>query len=126
MKQPMQPIVKDSQGVARFKENAIVNHLLDAATSAGVCDMNSIACKEFSVEDREQFAQLIGYSLCGFAELSYVRDDTVDIADKFGEGGLSEAEAELHTLRGKLEKTRESVHRLATLLFQIHPDDLRE
>ena len=29
----------------------------------------------FSDEDRAQFAQLIGYKLCGFAELSYVTDE---------------------------------------------------
>lgn len=32
-------------------------------------------------EDREQFAQLIGYSLSGFADLSYVSNKTYNAAD---------------------------------------------
>jgi len=43
---------------------------------AGPYDLNDICILEFSEEDEEQFAQLIGYSLCGFEELSYVSDET--------------------------------------------------
>lgn len=49
----------------RFKENSIVRFLLDG----GPFDLNMLARMPFSVEDREQFAQLIGYSLEGFGEL---------------------------------------------------------
>lgn len=71
---PMQPFVMDGK-IVRFKRNAIVDHVLDAARKGGV-DLNSIACGAFSQDDREQFAQLIGYSLSGFHELSYVSDET--------------------------------------------------
>jgi hypothetical protein len=67
----MQPVVTVC-GVERFKENKIVSYLLDA----GPIDMNALAIMRFSNEDREQFAQLIGYSVCGFCELSYVSEDT--------------------------------------------------
>ena len=67
--QPHQPLV-DVDGVTRFKKNAIVEHLLDTSTS----DMNDLALMPFSNEDRVQFAELIGYSLSGFGELSYVSD----------------------------------------------------
>lgn len=67
---PVQPIVLDDHGVARFKANEIVRFLLDA----GPFDMNQLAIKSFSKEDREQFAQLIGYSVSGAADLSYVSD----------------------------------------------------
>lgn len=70
MEHPMQPIEKDDQGVVRFRENKIVGFLLDA----GPFDMNQIAKMPFSVEDRRQFAQLIGYSVCGYGELSYAED----------------------------------------------------
>lgn len=73
---PIQPLIMDEQGVLRFKKNAIVRFLLDA----GPFDMNKIALMPFSVEDREQFAQLIGYSLSGFSELSYVTDATYEQA----------------------------------------------
>ena len=73
---PMQPIFLDN-GIPRFKGNAIVRYLLDA----GPFDMNTLGVMTFSAEDREQFAQLIGYSVSGFGDLSYVNRDAVEIAD---------------------------------------------
>jgi hypothetical protein len=71
-KHPMQPLVKDTDGTVRFKANGIVTFLLDN----GPFDMNDIARKQFANEDREQFAQLLGYSLGGMADLEYVSDET--------------------------------------------------
>jgi len=76
-KHPMQPVVLDDKSVKRFKVNHIVRFLLDA----GPFDMNSLALMPWSDEDREQLAQLIGYSVGGFAELSYVSDETYDRID---------------------------------------------
>jgi hypothetical protein len=73
---PVQPLVHDARGTLRFKQNAIVLFLLEA----GPFDMNVLASMPFSIEDREQFAQLIGYSLDGFSELSYVTDETYERA----------------------------------------------
>lgn len=73
---PIQPLYLDENGTIRFKHNRIVSFLLDA----GPFDMNQLALMEFSREDREQFAQLIGYSLGGFGELSYVRNKTYNRA----------------------------------------------
>ena len=72
MKNPIQPLEKDSHGVLRFKENKIVRYLLDN----GGITLNDLATMDFSQDDSEQFAQLIGYSLSGFGELSYVSDET--------------------------------------------------
>lgn len=80
-KHPMQPIYRDKHGVVRFKENKLVAFLLDA----GPFDMNQIAMMNFSDEDREQFAQLIGYSVSGFGELPYAHDDAVAAADAIAE-----------------------------------------
>ena len=49
---------------------------------AGPFDLNKLASMPFDDEDREQFAQLIGYSLGGFSELDYVSDETYDRAEK--------------------------------------------
>lgn len=76
-KHPVQPLEKDECGTLRFKENKIVRFLLDA----GPFDMNQIAVIPFDNEDREQFAQLIGYSLSGFGELSYVSDEAYERAE---------------------------------------------
>lgn len=75
-KHPLQPLVKDEQGTVRFKRNKIVRFLLDA----GPYDLNKLACMDWSQEDWEQLAQLIGYSLSGFGELSYVTDKTYNQA----------------------------------------------
>lgn len=73
MDYPMQPLVTDEHSTIRFRANAIVRHLLDD----GPFSLNTIAAGNFTAADREQFAQLIGYSLCGFEELPYVSDDAV-------------------------------------------------
>lgn len=77
MTHPVQPLVVDEQGVVRFQANAIVRFLLDA----GPYDMNALSLMPFSDEDRAQFAQLIGYSLCGFGDLSYVSDEVFERAE---------------------------------------------
>lgn len=70
---PVQPLVYDEHGVLRFKKNAIVRFLLDA----GTYDLNKLTLMDFSDEDWEQFAQLIGYSVSGFSDLSYVSEETL-------------------------------------------------
>ena len=80
-KQPTQPIVWAKDGIIRFKENPLVRTVLDAATDGRRMSMNDLALMEFSREDREQFAQLIGYSVSGFGELSYCRPRVVAEAD---------------------------------------------
>lgn len=78
----LQPVIVAPDGVVRFRENAIVRFLLDN----GGWDMNHIARLDFSDEDRAQFAQLIGYSVCGWGELNYVQlamaRHADDIADR--------------------------------------------
>lgn len=73
-KHPIQPLVLDKYGVLRFKANEIVIHLL---RSSGL-GMNEIARLQFSREDREQFAQLIGYSHGGSSDLNYISQETLD------------------------------------------------
>ena len=76
-KHPIQPLVKSKDDVVCFKENAIVRFLLEDGRN----DMNRLARIPFSQEDREQFAQLIGYSLGGFGELDYVSDEIYNRAE---------------------------------------------
>ena len=76
---PMQPLVKGSDGIVRFKENKVVRFLLDKGKMHGV-DMNTLAIMPFDQDDREQFLQLIGYSLSGFEEMSSVRASSKDRA----------------------------------------------
>lgn len=81
---PTQPLKKDRLGTLRFKDNAIVRYLLDWATVRGM-SLNELAQLPFSNEDRVQLAQLIGYSLSGFGELSYVSDAAYARAETEGQ-----------------------------------------
>jgi hypothetical protein len=82
IKNAIQPTVRDDGGRLRFKENKIVSFLLDN----GGYDMNKLAREDFTKNDREQFAQLIGYSLDGYGMLSYVTDETYDTASILARG----------------------------------------
>ena len=63
---PLQPIGFVGN-VIRFRPNAVVMWLLDNKT-----DMNELARQGFPPEDRAQFASMIGYSVSGWGDLSYV------------------------------------------------------
>lgn len=117
MKHPLQFVTEDEHGVRRFTENKIVSWLLDN----GPFDMNDIAMGDFSREDREQFAQLIGYSVSGASGLSYMSADVIDMA--YGaETGLTE----IQILKQKLNDIRESLREPISELYCIHPDDLNQ
>jgi hypothetical protein len=78
---PIQPVYIDNQQVIRFKPNKLVQYLLDN----GGIDMNQLAMLRYDDSEHEQFAQLIGYSLSGFGELSYVSDKVYEAANKKAE-----------------------------------------
>ena len=122
MKHPIQSIELDKNGDARFKENKIVRYLLDN----GRIDLNKLACIDFSQEDREQFAQLIGYSLFRYGELSYVRNETYESACRMFEFGKTEAEAKIEIFEEIVKKTRLNLKEIVPIFFQIHPDDLHD
>lgn len=104
---PIQPIVDN-----RFVANKIVEHLLDNGND----DMNSLAVMQFSNQDRMQFAQLIGYSVCGFGDLPYANKETIETAIELAENKeKSELEVrnlELRLIIGNLEHTIEQVREL--------------
>lgn len=122
--QPIQPLEKDDHGVLRFKKNAVVSYLLDN----GGIDMNDLAVAatrhRWPREDQEQFAQLIGYSLSGFGDLSYVRDDTYEAASRMADG-VDEKDARIAALSEKLESIRGVMRSAAAQLFGVHADDLK-
>ena len=90
--QPMQPVIKDEGGILRFRENAIIRYIVDHAGDVvhpgapaidprtgrpyhqGRLDLGKLMTMDFPQEDREQFAQLMGYAISGYHELSYVSD----------------------------------------------------
>lgn len=122
MKHPIQPIEKTG-GVARFKQNKIVSYLLEVGQRNGA-GLNELAGMPFSQEDRTQLAQLIGYTLSGFSELSYVSDDDFKAAAEMEAGQKSEDKARIAALEKELKAIRKGIRGPVARLFGIHPDDL--
>jgi uncharacterized protein YceH (UPF0502 family) len=124
LKNPIQPLV-DVQGVTRFKANAIVRHLIDTHPA---CDMNTLARMNFTDDDRQQFAQLIGYSLSGYSELrSYVSDEAYSAAAHMADG-MDERDARVAALEQKIAELRAAADALrepVARLLEMHPDDLK-
>lgn len=77
---PMQPIHRTDSGVIRFRRNRIVDDIYEFARPRGL-GLNELAVRDYTPEERMQFAQLIGYSLSGYGELSYVSDDSLAQAE---------------------------------------------
>jgi hypothetical protein len=78
---PMQQIVIADDGVIRFRANAAVRALLNAAREGRRCNLNDLAMMELPPEDHMQLAQLIGYSVSGYGDLSYVSKKSLAAAD---------------------------------------------
>ena len=72
---PMQEVVRVGR-VARFRENKLVSMLLDVASKNGL-SLNDIAMlsAKGEVEDADviQLMQLIGYSVSGYGDLTYIQ-----------------------------------------------------
>ena len=87
MRNPIQPVIVDEDGILRFRRNVIVCALLEKSSRHGL-DLNELAkqfCDDEYADDRRQLAQLIGYSLSGFGGLSYVDDETYSAAEAMAE-----------------------------------------
>ena len=118
-KHPIQPL-EMIDGVKRFKQNKILGYLFDQ----GCIDMNKLAMIDFPQDDRQQFAQLIGYSLDGYSELSYGEDEVIASAELML-NGMDEKDARISYLSEELDVLRETLREPIARLFHIHPDDLR-
>jgi len=116
MKRPIQPIYKDKDGKPRFLSNKIVEHLLMLCKANGLCDLCKLSMLDFSNEDREQFAQLIGYSLNGFSELDFVSNETYSAAYKIYESGLTEEQARLEYQSETIDAVKSTVKDLNEIL----------
>ena len=74
---PMQPMQNK-----RFEANPIIENFIEDLNAVAIwCQLNDIDGKY-----QEQLAQLIGYSLNGYGELSYVSDESYDRAVKSLQG----------------------------------------
>lgn len=119
---PMQEIVTDAYGQRRFRENAIVHHLLALAGQHG-CELNKLERMSFSSEDKRQFAQLIGYTLDGYRELPYVDSISYQVACRANEGSVAPAYERLVAVEDALRSARAGMREGLAALYDRHPDD---
>ena len=99
-------------GMRPGRSNAIVQYVVEHTVQmvathpmhAGRLDLNALYTRNFPREDREQFAQLMGYSISGYHELSYVSDlsaaEASLLAEKIdpGAGGCRDDGCPIHSL----------------------------
>lgn len=116
--QPMQPVETAPNGTKRFRENKIVRYLLDN----GGIDLNDLARIDFPIEDRDQFTQLIGYSVSA----APLTSDMINAADTIEDEGVDNDRTRIVFLEAKLADIRESLKEPIADLFNIHPDDLAQ
>jgi hypothetical protein len=86
VKHPVQSVVVDPHGTYRFKQNPVVRKFMEMAQQGRKYDMNDAAMDYgngyFARNDMVQFAQLIGYSVAGWSDLSYVSDKDYEAAQR--------------------------------------------
>jgi hypothetical protein len=122
MDHPVQPLEVNEHGIVRFKGNSIVRFILER----GGIDLNTIAARSFSKEDRQQFAQLIGYSLSGYSELSYVDDKAFARAQAMLSAPNDPDKEYIKQLEQKLLRIKEALRYGLSELYGKHPDDFME
>ena len=123
---PLQPIYLDDDGVVRFKPNTIVDYLVSGGAKENIT-LNDLADMGFPREDWEQLAQLIGYSVSGWGDLSYVSANRRNAADAMVENPKDDPQtARIQELESTLNSLRSKLKEPIAELYGVHPDDLQE
>lgn len=119
---PLQPTRIDKHETLRFTRNRMVELCLEM----GPVDMNMLAILPFTQTERQQFAQITGYSVSGYGDLSYCDDESYRAAYENHKGKMTDAEARNVHLRKILIKLREQLAEPIAMLYEIHPEDLTD
>jgi len=110
-KHPIQPLIEDSHGTIRFKENKLIRRLLE---QSGI-SLNEIGLWDVSKDDFSQFAQLIGYSHDGYCGLEYADRIVADAAEQMCNYGMSEQDARMAALESRVKELETSIR---TILYE--------
>jgi len=124
---PIQPVVRDKHGVLRFKSNILVAALLEHGQKHGF-GLNELAGKYFErehIDDWLQLCQLIGYSVSGAGDLSYMDDGTYSAVLTMIDEGLTEKDARIASLEHELFMLKSALREPIARLYGIHLDDLK-
>lgn len=79
----MQPVIIDARGIPRFKANPIIELLRAEAADNGTNlhdVLTGYARGLYTQADVEQLYQLMGYSVSGYCELSFISDESAKAA----------------------------------------------
>ena len=80
----MQPVEMADDGVIRFKANKIIRWLYNLPKDRPIPDLNEISIIAQTSgweDDMVQFWQLLGYSVSGYGDLSFVPPEIIERAD---------------------------------------------
>ena len=112
----MQSVEIGEAGELRFRENKIVNYLLE---KSGIT-LSDLARLDFPKEDRDQFMQLHGYSVRN-APISFeLKNKAFDLH----ESGSETDRAKVEYLEKRITDIKEAFKHPVADLFNIHPSDL--
>lgn len=113
---PMQPVFIDNYGASQFKSNKIVKFLYEQLHGG----MNTLMQMDFTKNDRQQFAQLIGYSVSGYSELNYVDETAYLRAQAQAETNIENSE--LLALRARVNELEAAIRALNSAVGNIEEE----
>ena len=94
-KLPMQPVVVDRQGEARFIANKVVLHLLDQSGLS----LADVLSGDHPADDVSQFHQLLGFSVDDFCSLKGLDASTRQAAHQAADAARNSMQVRLHWQR---------------------------
>lgn len=118
-KKRMQPIVLNEKGVPQFQPNEAINRLFDAHA---VYAATLLEAEDFSEDDRQQFAQLIGYTVQAYCKLPFASAEVAAEAQRKG-ALLVRAAAEAARLK-RFREDRAAMPERNAHLFDLHKSGL--
>ena len=105
IKHPIQPPVVDKNGHVRFKENPIINWMLEKGEKGEKFDLITIARQGFDRVHYDQFNQLIGYSLSAYPGSEDIRS----IAFAMYDSGKSEQDTKIEYYEKKISDIKDGL-----------------
>lgn len=112
---PIQPLLQDEDGTVYFKENSVVTYLW-IYSRLKIADITK---QGFSQEDKEQFAQLIGFNIDRFSELDCASQEVIHAANRMFIDGDDERDARINDLTGRQTELKEGLVEVVRLLFGV-------
>jgi uncharacterized protein (UPF0297 family) len=124
VKHPLQHTKEDKDGTLRFVQNEVLKLILKVKKidANEIADIVNAAPSAVTVEDMEQFYQLVGYSVSG----APIRDELKEAARKHHANGTPAAETRAELAEARLKSVRDQLRDGIAELFGIHPSALDE